>query len=256
MRPRPERAVLLAVGVLVGLVAVLAIRSRAGSVRWTLRGLVELQRLPPAAPLHPPPAPQRIAHGAGALDGRPTPNSLEALERNHARGVRWFEVDFLPDANGAWWAVHDWGQSAALRPPRLAEVLDWFGRHPDARLVTDTKGDSATLLRELAAVAPELRARIHPQLYRFEEYTAARAAGFGAPIFTTYRSAYPWWLVCRFVERAPLLAVTVTRDQVRDGCAALCGKVPLLTHTVNDSAEAAALARAGLAGVYTDDLLP
>ena len=60
----------------------------------------------------------------------------------------------------------------------------------------------------------------------------------------------------RFVDRAPLLAVTVTRDQVRDGCAALCGKVPLFTHTVNDSAEAAALARAGLAGVYTDDLLP
>jgi hypothetical protein len=255
MRPRPERVLLVAVLVLVGLVAVLAVRGL-GSVRWAVRGLVELQRLPPAAPLRPPPAPSRIAHGAGALDGRPTPNNLEALERNHARGVRWFEVDFLPDASGTWWAVHDWGRSAGPRPPRLAEVLDWFGRHTDSRLVTDTKGDNAALLRELAAAAPELRARIHPQLYRFEEYTGARAAGFGAPIFTTYRSAYPWWLVRGFVDRAPLLAVTVTRDQVRDGCAALCGKVPLLTHTVNDAADAAALARTGLAGIYTDDLLP
>ncbi|HEY1907409.1 MAG TPA: hypothetical protein VGG91_15285, partial [Myxococcaceae bacterium] len=112
MRRRPERVPLLAVGLVVGLVAVLAARPGVGSVRWTLRGLVELQRLPPAAPLRPPPAPPRIAHGAGALEGRPTPNSLEALERNHARGVRWFEVDFLPDASGAWWAVHDWEQGS------------------------------------------------------------------------------------------------------------------------------------------------
>jgi len=256
MRPRPERVLLLAVGVVVGLVAVLAIRPRTGSVRWTLRGLVELQRLPPAGALQPPPAPSRIAHGAGELHGRLTPNSLEALERNHARGVRWFEVDFLPDASGAWWAVHDWEESSTPRPARLGEVLDWFARHPDARLVTDTKGDNAALLRELAANGPELRARIHPQIYRFEEYAAARSGGFGAPIFTTYRSAYPWWLLRRFVDRSPLLAVTVTRDEVKGACAALCGKVPLLAHTVNDSAEAAALARAGVTGIYTDDLLP
>ena len=91
---------------------------------------------------------------------------------------------------------------------------------------------------------------------RWTSYPQARAAGFGAPIVTPYRSVYPWGPLRRFVDRTPLLAVTVTRDQVRDGCAAFCGKVPLLTHTVNDSADAAALARMGVAGVYTDDLLP
>ena len=85
---------------------------------------------------------------------------------------------------------------------------------------------------------------------------AGTRARFAAPIFTTYRSAYPWWVLRRFVDRAPLLAVTVTRTEAEAACAALCGRVPLLTHTINDPAEAADLTRRGIAGVYTDELLP
>jgi hypothetical protein len=43
---------------------------------------------------------------------------------------------------------------------------------------------------------------------------------------------------------------------VPDACRALSGRVPLLTHTVNDAAEEARLVRTGIAGIYTDDLLP
>jgi glycerophosphoryl diester phosphodiesterase len=258
MRRRAERLLLLAALLLV---AAVAIRPLLGPARWTILGLRELTRLPAAGLQDLPRAPARIAHGGGALDGLHTPNTLEALDRNHARGVRWFEMDFLPDAGGAWWAVHDWPAADALRArgsrvPRLAEVLDWFGRNPDSRLVTDTKGDNGALLAVLQQAPAEVRARIHPQLYRFEEYGRARAGGFAAPIFTTYRSAYPWWLVRRFVERAPVLAVTVTRAEAWEACAALCGRVPVLTHTVNDPSDAARLAHAGLAGVYTDELLP
>jgi hypothetical protein len=82
------------------------------------------------------------------------------------------------------------------------------------------------------------------------------AGGFAAPIFTTYRSAYPWWVLRRFVQRAPLLAVTVTRAEAWEACAALCGQIPLLTHTIDDPSEAAELMGAGFSGIYTDDLLP
>jgi hypothetical protein len=107
-----------------------------------------------------------------------------------------------------------------------------------------TKGDNGLLLRQLRAAPPAVRARIHPQLYRLEELGWITNDGFGAPIFTNYRSAYPWWVLRRFV-RAPLLAVTVTREEAIEACAALCAQVPVLTHTVNDPSEAASLARAG-----------
>ena len=275
MRPRPERVLAL---VLLLAVAAWAGRPALRAARWTVLGLAALQRIGPVAPLAAPAPPARIAHGGGALGPLHTTNTLEALDRNYARGVRWFEMDFLPDPDGTWWAVHDWPRATAMlgvpldregradpgaqrpganpRVPRLEEVLEWFGHHPDARLVTDTKEDSGVLLRHLEAAPPGVRARIHPQLYRFEEYGRTRAAGLGAPIFTTYRSAYPWWVLRRFVDRAPLLAVTVSRDEATEACAALCRHVPVLTHTVNDPADAAGLARAGLAGIYTDELLP
>ncbi|HZJ52523.1 MAG TPA: hypothetical protein VFD38_00155 [Myxococcaceae bacterium] len=275
MRLRPERVLGLT---LLLLVAAWAARPALRPVRWALVGLVELGRLPAAAPAPRDTAPARIAHGGGALGPLRTTNTLEALERNYGRGARWFEVDFLPDSRGAWWAVHDWAQASAVlgvpldaegrglpgeqrsgsgpAVPRLEQVLDWFGRHADARLVTDTKGDNGLLLRQLRAAPPAVRARIHPQLYLLEELGRVGTEGFGAPIFTTYRSEYPWWVLRRFVRRAPLLAVTVTREQASEGCAALCAHVPVLTHTVNDPSEAALLARAGLTGIYTDDLLP
>ena len=275
MRLRPERVLLVA---LVLVVAAWAARPALRAVRWTLVGLVELGRLPAPAPAPRDAAPARIAHGGGALGALRTTNTLEALERNYGRGARWFEVDFLQDSRGAWWAVHDWAQASAVlgvaldaqgrglpgeqrggpapSVPRLEQVLEWIGRHADARLVTDTKGDNGLLLRQLRAAPPEARARIHPQLYRLEELGWVANDGFGAPIFTTYRSAYPWWVLRRFAQRAPLLAVTVTRAQASEACAALCAHVPVLTHTVNDPSEAAGLARAGLAGIYTDELLP
>ncbi|MGZ6135244.1 MAG: hypothetical protein ACXWLS_11510 [Myxococcaceae bacterium] len=52
------------------------------------------------------------------------------------------------------------------------------------------------------------------------------------------------------------LAVAVTRAEAQEACAALCGQIPLLTHTVNDPSEAAERMGARIAGLYTDDLLP
>ncbi len=275
MRRRVERALLLAILVVA---TGWALRPALRSARWMVQGTWELTRLPPAPPALHIAAPARIAHAGGALGALRYTNALEALDQNYARGVRWFEMDFLPDSDGEWWAVHDWQQAhqvagvpldaigrglprgqpadTPFRVPTLDQVLVWFGRHGDARLITDTKGENAILLRRLGAAPQPLREHIHPQIYRLDEYGPARAGGFAAPIFTTYRSGYPWWILRRFAGRASLLALTVTRAEVMEACAALCGQVPLLTHTINDPAEAAALGAEGIAGVYTDELLP
>jgi|GraSoiStandDraft_4_1057263.scaffolds.fasta_scaffold94848_2 hypothetical protein len=258
MRRRAERAFLLAV-LLAG--AGWILREPLRATRWQMQGAAELIWISPALPLPRAAAvPVHVAHAGGAYRGFHYTNALEALNYNYARGARWFEMDFLTDARGDWWAVHDWSgvrpASAPFRVVKMGDVLGWFVEHPDARLITDTKGDNRALLRKLQSAPAELRARVHPQIYRFREYPLARSAGFAAPIFTTYRSAYPWWVIGRFVRRHPVLAVTVTREQARDACAALSGTVPILTHTVNDSAEAAHLMQAGIAGIYTDELLP
>ena len=275
MRPRLERAIL--VGIALAAVGWL-FRGELRAAKWALQGTWELIGLPAAQPAAAIAPPARVAHAGGALRGVRYTNAVEALEQNYLAGARWFEMDFLADGRDRFWAVHDWGEAherlsipldghgrgipeeqpsgAPFRPATLEQVLEWFAAHRDARLITDTKGDNVALLRRLAVEPPERRARIHPQIYRIGEYAQARAGRFGAPIFTTYRSAYPWWVLRRFARHSSLLALTVTREEASPACAALCGRVPLLTHTVNDPADAAILMRAGLAGIYTDDLLP
>jgi len=257
MRRPVERAFLIAI-LLAG--AGWLLRKPLQAARWQIQGAAELISVSPSPPPPAAPVPVHIAHAGGSYRGLRYTNALEALDYNYARGARWFEMDFLGDDQGNWWAVHDWGEvhgpAAPFRIARIGEVLDWFGSHLDARLITDTKGDNRVLLQKLESASTELRARIHPQIYRLREYPLARSGGFAAPIFTTYRSRYPWWVLGRFVRGHPVLAVTVTRDEAPDACAALCGKVPLLTHTVNDRIEAAHLMQAGIAGIYTDELLP
>lgn len=275
MRRRIERWALVAV--LLALAA-LALRPRLGTARWHLQGALELASLSSSAAAGLVLPPRHIAHAGGAWRGQSYTNALEALEHNYALGTRWFEVDFLPDAQGRWWAVHSWEEasrrlgvpldrdgrglpdrqppSGPFRLARIGEVLAWLERHPDARLVTDTKEDNALLLQRLESAGAAVRARIHPQIYRISEYPLAEARGFGAPIFTTYRSRYPFWVLRRFARAHRLLALTVTRDEAAEACRMLAAQVPLLTHTVNDAAEADRLGRAGIAGIYTDDLLP
>jgi hypothetical protein len=275
MRRRVEGFLLFAI-LLVG--AGWALRTPLRAALWSIQGAWELSRLPSTPAPAPIAAPTRIAHAGGSFQGMHYTNALGALEHNYGRGARWFEMDFLDDPDGGWWAVHDWREArdrlgipldgegrgrpqsqppgAPFRLLTLEQALAWFATHRDARLITDTKGDNGALLHRLESAEPELRSRIHPQIYRISEYGLSRAGGLGAPIFTTYRTPYPWWVLGRFVRRAPVLAVTVTRAEAREACASLCGRVPLLTHTINDPSEAADLTRSGFAGIYTDDLLP
>jgi hypothetical protein len=255
MPRRVERALLLAVA---AAAAGWLLRKPLREARWRTQGALEMIGLPAADSTARVAPPVRIAHAGGALGGLHYTNAEEALEENYARGTRWFEMDFLDDGEGRWWAVHEWrdARDGRLRLLTLEAALAWFAAHPEARLITDTKGDNRVLLRLLGSAPGGLRSRIHPQIYRIGECAQVRSRGLAAPIFTTYRSGYPWSVLGRFVHRCPLLAVAVTRAQVREACAALCGLVPLLTHTINDPQEAASLMRAGIAGVYTDELLP
>lgn len=109
-----------------------------------------------------------IAHGGGKIDKNLKTNSLEALELNYEKGIKYFELDLNLTSDGKIVAVHDWlswkdksGFTGKI-PPTSNEFLQikinqkytpldeekivkWFIKNKDAFLVTD-KLDNLNLI--------------------------------------------------------------------------------------------------------------
>jgi hypothetical protein len=100
-----------------------------------------------------------IAHAGGAINRRTYTNSLEALDHSYEKGYRLFELDIIKTADDVFVAAHDWlhwskqtGYKGVTPPTRdvflqnpieeytpldIDRINKWFGKHPDAILVTD-----------------------------------------------------------------------------------------------------------------------
>jgi glycerophosphoryl diester phosphodiesterase len=130
-----------------------------------------------------------IAHANGGIAGHTYTNSLEAFERNYARGFRVFEIDFVRLADGTVFAAHDGlERSYALGMPfrtaswanlaghkfdgkyttlRSQDVVQLLRDHPDAYVVLDTKEDHFEIFRTFVAQtgrSHELMDRIIPHI--------------------------------------------------------------------------------------------
>lgn len=137
-----------------------------------------------------------IAHAGGGLPDRMYPNSIAALDRSYANGLRSFEMDFHQLPFGVIRAGHDTSDLFDPRGAWLSDVLDWMRRHPDARLVVDMKTDNVEGLKRIAAAAtePALRQRIVPYVYHKEQYDAVRKLGFYSPIYAQFQGEDRDWL--------------------------------------------------------------
>jgi len=224
-----------------------------------------------------------IAHAGGLAWGWDYTNSREALDQNHARGFRWFEVDLSWTADDALVLIHDWGQTwrryfggqpgavptlagfreapmrHGLTAQALADVIDWLRAHPEAVLVTDVKERNLEALAVLAREAPDLRTRIVPQAYEPGELAPLKALGFPRVILTVYRSPLPPSELAAAATTQGAWALTVPEERVRAGDydqVLDAGALPVYVHTVNKPAAWASLAAAGVEGLYTDDLFP
>lgn len=251
-------------------------------------------RIPAAEAFAPaPPGLTLISHAGGGHPAGVYSNSLEALDRAYADGLRLLEIDFNWTRDGRLVLVHDWnnwyrawferpfwhaayeGVSGKLMVPTLgefralvmrhgltqlalADLLDWMRRHPDARIVTDIKSDNLAGLSRIAEAASELRARFVPQVYDFTEFEPVRALGFDSIIFTAYRSAADPDAIVAFANGQAIYAVTLPASRLTGAWAGIADRIgaPVFTHTVNDALLAADLARLGVAGLYTDYLVP
>ncbi len=152
-----------------------------------------------------------VAHGAGGMPDRMYPNSISALDRSYADGLRVFEMDFHELPFGQIRTGHDMIDVLDPRGAWLSDVIAWFRRHPDARLITDMKTDNISGLTIIAREAPDLRRRIAPFMYQESEYAAVRALGFLPPVFALFANHDPDWLA--FANGHAFTAVTWRHDE-------------------------------------------
>ncbi|HHS96095.1 MAG TPA: hypothetical protein ENJ45_05845, partial [Phaeodactylibacter sp.] len=162
----------------VGLPALSRIKPKQCYVAYAYKGYItEMKQWTPLSlrlPLHPRKplrsmreidadaynAQKLIAHAGGAIDGITYTNSLDALQRNYAKGFRLFELDIIKTTDGHYVAAHDWNYWAkhcgrsdrklvdkatflqhkidgAYSLLDMERINAWFSAHPDAILITD-----------------------------------------------------------------------------------------------------------------------
>lgn len=208
-----------------------ATRKAPGWRVWVLAGLVVVcggntarqiatQHTPGCSFYRPVTGRLLIAHAAGGLPDRKYPNSIEALDRSYAHGLRVFEMDFHQLPFGLMRAGHDMTDVLDPREAWLSQVLAWLRRHPDTRLIVDMKTDDVRGLALIAAQAPDLRGRIIPFVYHKAQYAAVRSLGLSLPIYALFFDPDPDWL--SFANSHDFTAVAVPEQ--------LTNQIPKLRH--------------------------
>ena len=159
-----------------------------------------------------------IPHAAGAFPARPYTNSKENLLKAIHTGYKIIEIDFLPTSDDVWVAMHYWrdwsmqtGSTSAipptyktfqessytldlqgdgrrpLTPLSLNDIDAILGKHPDIRIIVDTKSKKkrAALYKRISDLpnAPQYIL----SAYRFRHFKEIRSFGFRNIVFQTYR---------------------------------------------------------------------
>lgn len=225
---------------------------------------------------------QLVAHALGSVDGEAGSNSREAFIENYEKGFRVFEADFSLTKDEHVVVFHRFSESyiglykdiqqtarAEFKEKKFKdrftlmtadELLELLREYRDAYLITDTKGNTGTILRKIFSAAIEegevdLMDRIIPQIYEPADLDVVKDLyPFKDIIFTLYRTGFNDDQVYDFVRDSEITAVTMWWDeryteQFQKDLQEI--GVGTMVHTVNDPVSAAWFVNKG-AGVYTD----
>ena len=217
-----------------------------------------------------------IAHALGGWNGVGYLNCIQCFWSSYAQGVRYFEVDLAPTADGHYVAFHDSDQKRFGLPqsftlkeflsvsPAGATLIDVGGvaeflrRTSDTYLVTDAKERVPELVSSLCEAAKSRGIscydRIIPQIYDPSELEQMKSLGFSKVIFTLYRFGNEPKRVFEFVRANPeVVAVTIPytiySEEYREELHKLGRKV--FVHTLNDPALLREYFAKGVDGIYS-----
>jgi glycerophosphoryl diester phosphodiesterase len=227
----------------------------------------------------------RVAHAGGGYREQAYTNSYEALNRSTRAGFEYIELDFAYTRDGHLVCIHDWQESftrafgfAADTVPTLAEfeslvasraklenctltgLARWMRENPSVTIITDVKERNVAALTAIAKHLPDAAARVIPQIYQPENFTAVKALGFESMIWTLYRFRGGTPEVLDHIrEFEPPFAITMDKGRASSQLPSKLAQLGThsYVHTVNDPEEASRfLIEHGLAEIYTDFLDP
>ena len=224
-----------------------------------------------------------IMHAGGELCGMTYTNMKEALDKNYQIGKRYFEMDFMMTTDGHPINIHSWEgfitkfygakyiegetnyQKAEYDNMKsrhgytqmdMEKTIEWFRNHKDAYLITDVKGENLPVLEKIAKTAPDLKERIIPQIYKFDQYEKVKELGFKNIILTLYMSNYSADEIADFASSHSLFGVTMSLSKFEKGFGKklIQNGVPVFVHTINRQSLANQVLKMGAKRVYTDTL--
>jgi glycerophosphoryl diester phosphodiesterase len=224
-----------------------------------------------------------VAHALGSVGGLVYTNSLEALQCNHKRGFRWFEVDLALTSDNELVCFHPGMEENAgmKRPidqltlqeveatkyagkysiPRFSMLLAEAERLGEVVLVTDTKAWPPHMVEAVKREVQSIPAS-HSTRFALQSYGAndigivkqlSRDIG-GDILLTLYMSGADDVEVEALAYEFGVLAVVADVRRFTPWLAERLNvlHIPILVHTINDHREILKLTRAGADGFYTD----
>lgn len=227
--------------------------------------------------------PEVIAHAGGAINYKISgSNSLEALNSNYKKGLRYFELDFSWTSDNHLALIHDWSTAYDYWFPQhnqgiptlkyfvslrminnltqlsFSQLFNWLEKHEDAYIITDIKSENIKGLKMIASAKKKFMNQFLPQIYDIDEYDRVSSLGFEKIILTMYKAKSSVKDILDFSKKSKLFAITMPDWMVTSKrfCRELKEMgVFVYAHTVNDRSKQEVLKRFGAQGIYTDLLL-
>lgn len=235
-----------------------------------------------------------IGHSFGETEGYTYTGSLEAFLNYYELGQRTFEVDLAVTSDNRMVLKHDWdfpeqGKISGENIPTEEVFLEnpIYGRftpltfedlcrlmkeYPDVWIVTDSKSEEPEAVKQefelLVRTAYEsgcedVLDRMVVQVYSERMYECLRENfSFSSYIFTLYQAWYgrteELLEICRYCAGSGIETIAFQDsfyDAEKQAVADRYG-IRLYLHTVNDAEAAKRFRELGVAGVYTDSIVP
>lgn len=152
-----------------------------------------------------------IAHAGGGINNTTYTNSYEALDLNHKKGFRYFEIDFSFTKDKKLVCLHDWQKDFSLafgkntpRPVDLQKFTElnktyvytkctldglskWLEKNPNSYIITDVKNNNTKALKIIKEKMQNKLNRFIPQIYDPDSFEEIKELGFKNIIWTLYK---------------------------------------------------------------------